>query len=500
MSLGTLLPQARLEVYDLNGAPVSGALASFFLAGTSTPTPTYSDVGLTTPNSVPVVANAAGRFGAIYLSPGTSVKMVVTDAAGVGIYTQDNMAAAALTTAAVDLTGTAGEVLGALKAVYLSAGDGGKVAGQWYLADNTLAYSSSGAIAIGLTLAAISSGSSGTIRLQGQVAGLVSLTVGAPYFVGVAGALTITPPLNLRPVGIADSTSTLVLDADPGQALTANDVCDFRLTLLTGNPLPTTDFLAATTVYWSPYKGNRVALYNGSTWELVRALELSIAVPAVANQMYDVWVYNNAGVPTLELSAWASDVTRTTLPVAQDGVYCKTGALTRRYVGSFRTTAVAGQTEDSLAKRHLWNYYHRALRVLRVNETADTYTYATATMRQANANAANQLAVVVGIAEVAIQVETRVTWAHSAIGGFLITSIGEDSTTTTAVGTQISTTVTDAAGTFKVSQASLRKYPAIGYHVYPWLEQASGATATITGDNGAINTGPQSGISGVIEG
>jgi hypothetical protein len=70
-----------------------------------------------------------------------------------------------------------------------------------------------------------------------------------------------------------------------------------------------------------------------------------------------VFCYDNAGVPTLEFTAWTNDTTRATALVMQDGVLSKTGALTRRYMGTFYTTSTTA-TEDSAANRYLFNYYN----------------------------------------------------------------------------------------------------------------------------------------------
>jgi hypothetical protein len=103
-------------------------------------------------------------------------------------------------------------------------------------------------------------------------------------------------------------------------------------------------------------------------------------------------------VPTLELLAWTNDTTRATaIVLTTTGAYTKSGDLTRRYLGSFRTTAVAGQTEDSLTKRYLWNYYNRLRRQLKRFETASTWTYSIATIRQANGNTSNQVDMVIGV-------------------------------------------------------------------------------------------------------
>ncbi len=59
-----LLPEIRWSL-----TPVAGQLLYSWVAGTSTPLPTYSDSDLTIANTNPVVADANGLFPAIYLLP-----------------------------------------------------------------------------------------------------------------------------------------------------------------------------------------------------------------------------------------------------------------------------------------------------------------------------------------------------------------------------------------------------------------------------------------------
>lgn len=56
------------SAYDSNGKPLNGAKLYFYEVGTSTPKDTYSDEALTTANTNPVIADASGGFGDIYLS------------------------------------------------------------------------------------------------------------------------------------------------------------------------------------------------------------------------------------------------------------------------------------------------------------------------------------------------------------------------------------------------------------------------------------------------
>jgi hypothetical protein len=66
---GTLLPVPALRAVDANGTPMSGALLRFYLTGTTTPTPVYTDKTLGTALSNPVVSDSAGLFPPIYTHP-----------------------------------------------------------------------------------------------------------------------------------------------------------------------------------------------------------------------------------------------------------------------------------------------------------------------------------------------------------------------------------------------------------------------------------------------
>lgn len=76
------------QLSDGNGAPHIAAKAWFYETGTTTPKATYSDAGLTSVNANPVVADANGRFGDIYLVAGR-FKVVLTTSADVAIDTLD---------------------------------------------------------------------------------------------------------------------------------------------------------------------------------------------------------------------------------------------------------------------------------------------------------------------------------------------------------------------------------------------------------------------------
>ena len=265
-------------------------------------------------------------------------------------------------------------------------------------------------------------------------------------------------------------------------------VCEGRLTLTSNTPVTTSDVTAATTLFFTPFRGSRVALYSGTAWNTRTFSQLSIAVPATANTMYDVWAFDNAGTVSLELTAWSNDTTRATALAMQDGVYVRSSAATRRYLGSFRTTAVSGQTEDSSANRFVWNYHHRVPRVLRPPmETADSWVYTVSTWRQANANTANQLNFIIGVSEDMVTAQVMAAASSTQASTVLGVSLGLDTTSSPAAGNinPVVRSQVASSSAFLQCHALWSGYPGVGRHYLAWLE-FSGATGTTTwlGDGG----------------
>lgn len=79
-----------MQVETSAGVPVSGAKLHFYQAGTTTDITTYQDSGKVTPHANPVVADASGRFAAIYVDEAT-YKCVLKDASDVTLQTFDNI-------------------------------------------------------------------------------------------------------------------------------------------------------------------------------------------------------------------------------------------------------------------------------------------------------------------------------------------------------------------------------------------------------------------------
>jgi hypothetical protein len=253
----------------------------------------------------------------------------------------------------------------------------------------------------------------------------------------------------------------------------------FRLTLQSGAPVSTSDQTAASTIYACPYKGNQIALYTGSVWQVYSSSQFSLALSGLtAGRPYDVFCYSNSGTPTLEVLAWTSTTARATALTYQDGVLVKSGDATRRYLGTFHALT-ATTTEDSARQRLLWNYYHRVRREMRVVETASTWNYTVATARQVNNNTNNQLNYICGLVEDGVSFEARHAATNTGANVSIVTSIGLDSTTTSATGVLLGRVDIPVAGAVAQVTARLEDYAQLGYHSYVWLE-LSGASGTTT--------------------
>lgn len=78
-----LLPNGQQYFTDQNGEPLAGGFVYHYVPGTTTPSTTWVDQGLTTPNTNPVVLDAAGRA---TIWGNTTYRQLVTDRFGTTIW------------------------------------------------------------------------------------------------------------------------------------------------------------------------------------------------------------------------------------------------------------------------------------------------------------------------------------------------------------------------------------------------------------------------------
>lgn len=262
-----------------------------------------------------------------------------------------------------------------------------------------------------------------------------------------------------------------------------------RLTLESGVPVSTNAQADKGTLYFTPYKGDQLGLYDGAAWVIRTFAELSLSLAGyTASKPYDIWAYDNAGTVTLESTVWTNDTTRATALALQDGVYVKAGTTTRRYLGTIYITAAGAKTTDSAAFRWVWNHYNQEERSVAAYDSTASWTYATAAWRQARASTANQIDFVIGVSGGVVDVSACAGY-NNQLNNLANARIGLalDATNTADVSSQ------NAAAT-QAGTAFTRRVTGVaaGRHYFAWVEyEASGYTTTWYGASGA-------GIAGTI--
>ena len=240
-----------------------------------------------------------------------------------------------------------------------------------------------------------------------------------------------------------------------------NSVNDFRPTLTTGVPVTTSDVASSSNIYMTPYKGNRIALYDGASWNIRTSAEFSKALSGLTfggNIPYDIFVYDNAGTPTIEFLIWTNTTTRATAIIYQDGAKVKSGDATRRYVGCFIPLS-ATTTCDTAAQRYLESEYNQVDRPLSGTFSADRST-ASATYVELNTEIRIQF--VVGADDKPIQISVN--------GTMSVTGTGAGSSAVAIDSTSVATAGLEAGGNPGASgqdisiAASAPIVVAIGYH------------------------------------
>lgn len=288
-----------------------------------------------------------------------------------------------------------------------------------------------------------------------------------------------------------------------------------RLTLATGVPVMATEQAAKTVIYYTPYIGDSVFLYDGTGWVARTFTELSINLAASANwaadKNFDVYVVDDGG--TLRLvtgAAWTDGTTRAESLTMVNGFYTNNASMTGRYgasstmtvaanrglyVGTFRASANGTTTWELGGSAaggdpvvlYVWNAFHRVGVRAQVFDSTSSWTYATATIRAANAGHAsggvnNRASYVCGLAEDSVAA-SYCNFPSAAGGVSAQIGIGVSSTSAFTGTMAYSASATSSENEMTGSYCGT---PGIGYRYLQAVERASGATITFYGLNSGI--------------
>ena len=321
--------------------------------------------------------------------------------------------------------------------------------------------------------------SAGAERARFDAGGLT--VTGFKMAAGAASGLVLT----------SDATGVGTWQASAsGTAL--NSVCDGRLSAVGSEPVSSTEVTAGSNLYYTPYVGNQVALFDGSAWVVRTFPEITRGITGLAaSTVYDVFAYWTGSAVDLEFVAWSNATTRATPLATEAGVQVKSGAATRRYLGTLCTVSSGGtRIADSLRQRLVWNAYHRVARPVRVLETDGSWTYSTPSWRYVAGDSTNRVEVVAGLSgHSVLQLSVRHYVIYGAGPGY--TGIGRDS------GTSVLSECLGKGSYSNQMYAFHAEAVTPGFHYFAWLERGNGNANTFYG-SGADATLTQSGMVGLF--
>lgn len=278
-----------------------------------------------------------------------------------------------------------------------------------------------------------------------------------------------------------------------------------RLTLTTLTPVLAAGVVAGTSVFYTPYTGNKVPLYNGSRYVPTTFAELTLALASqhVASSIYDVFVFldsttvrvgtgpawttvtagagaRGTGAGTTELERvgglWTNKVSMT----ARNGASTYTvGVNAGIYVGSIFMDGTNGQISclpayGQARKWGVWNAYNRNPIFLQGGDAEASWTYDVATIRQSRAQAGNAVTTFMGLPEEYLLIDFLQTMGSS--NGAVLDEIGIGKNSTTVYSGQVGRNTGNAAITVHARHVDV---PAIGIQNFNMLEKGS-ATGTNT--------------------
>lgn len=260
--------------------------------------------------------------------------------------------------------------------------------------------------------------------------GLAAGTGALPISGGGTGATTaaaartnLDVPSNSELTDLADAISALTASL---QALIAQP--QGRLTMTSATPVLTTGVTAGSAVYYTPYTGAQISIYDGVIFNVKTFAELTLTLNAshTANSIYDVFVWEESGVVTVGTGVGWNTATAgagargtgagTTELTRLSGILVNAVSMTMRngattytvdankatYVGSIYMDGTNGQLSCLTAygqsrKWGVWNAYNRRPIILRAGDA--TATWSASGVRQLNGSANNFAAVFCGLAE-----------------------------------------------------------------------------------------------------
>lgn len=333
-------------------APYSGGILRFYATGSSTPLAYFTDAALSTGSATTHTLNSAGRPTTNIFLTSVDYKVTLEDSSGNIIWTADPVRASDFASFPLWIVGSGnpnGSVAG-------TAGSSGIMPTKYWDYTNSIEYTCT--------------------------------------TTGIAAAAVWT--------ALNSSAATPSVPQPQG-----------RLTLTSATPVLAADVTAATAVYYTPYTGVLVPIYNGTSMVPTEFAELTLTLVAshAADSLYDIFCFSNSGTLTLATGpAWTTQTpgssargtgAGTTQLSRVKGIYTNTVSMTGRngsttytiaanrgtFLGTIYMDHTAGQTTYHVGygqnrKNGFSNAFNRQTMFLKVGDA--TASWAPASTRASN--------------------------------------------------------------------------------------------------------------------
>jgi hypothetical protein len=294
--------------------------------------------------------------------------------------------------------------------------------------------------------------------------GALAISAGGTSATTAAGARTALGAAAQTDVDdLADDVSTI---SDALQNLVANP--QGRLCMTTLTPVPVADVSAGTAVYYTPFTGSQVPIWDGTKFALQQFAELTLTMNAnhLANQLYDIFVWLEGSTVTIGTGpAWNTATAGagargtgagTTELERKNGVFTNKVAMTTRngattysvgvnlatYLGTIVMDGSNGQISEHVTAGQSrapgpWNAYNRIERELIARDSTSSWNYSSATVRASNGDANNKVMTLCGLPVENIFCRFTQRMGNAVLGsnsGEMAIHIGLNDTTVEATG------------------------------------------------------------------
>lgn len=213
-----------------------------------------------------------------------------------------------------------------------------------------------------------------------------------------------------------------------------------RITLVSGTPVMIADATAQSTIYYTPFVGSIIPIYDGTNTVNQTFSELTLNLDnntghtgyQASGSLYDLYVFSNSGTLTLGTGvAWSTTSSRgsgagTAQIILTNGVYTNANAINIRYGGAsgdvisvaarratlvgtmyatangrtgvqFKPSSASGGSNNVIG---IYNIYNQQIAASLCTDSTSSWTYATNSWRPLNNSVSNRVTFVDGLAQI----------------------------------------------------------------------------------------------------